>query len=118
MHGFAERGGEPPPPHEDERIFAEERWFSVDRQADAYVELLKATSRAQYCSLIRRSRKIENRKRARSTLAFSGLFYLFTEVPRSGVLGSSYPRSCIAPPRSPQKRTSWKGCIAPARQGL
>jgi hypothetical protein len=77
MHGFAERGGEPPPPHEDERIFAEERWFSVDRQADAYVELLKATSRAQYCSLIRRrSRKIENRKRARSALAFSGLFYL------------------------------------------
>jgi hypothetical protein len=59
MHGFAERGGEPPPPHEDERIFAEERWFSVDRQADAYVELLKATSRAQYCSLIRRSRKID-----------------------------------------------------------
>jgi len=92
MHGFAERGGEPPPPHEDERIFAEERWFSVDRQADAYVELLKATSRAQYCSLIRRSRKIDfalihpsawNRNSANFA------FIEFYEVRVLGILGSS-----------------------------
>src|SRR5215212_1854708 len=57
-------------------------------------------------------------QRAVCILRMSVFGALFTQVRGIGILGSSYPRSCIAPPRHPWKQSLQAPYIAPLRYRL